>query len=67
MAFSPDAMVRAPQRDTMDTIQHPSRLRPRQWDEASRDDSRVAETFDDSPDPEMPLQPLRLEFKEKSG
>ena len=29
----------------------------------SHDDSRVAETIDDSPDPYMPIEPLRLDEK----
>ncbi|TBU46228.1 hypothetical protein BD309DRAFT_954473 [Dichomitus squalens] len=70
LVFSPDAMVRQPTPAPFNVI--PGRSRPDAYESygqghsraESHDDSRVQDPIDDTPDPAMPLQPLRLEPKE---
>ncbi|KAI0683051.1 hypothetical protein C8Q76DRAFT_687347 [Earliella scabrosa] len=64
LSFHPEAMVRNPSnaqppQDTRIPWRQPPRRGPLSED-GSVQDSRVGEPIDDSPDPHMPLQPLRL-------
>ncbi|PIL35226.1 hypothetical protein GSI_03016 [Ganoderma sinense ZZ0214-1] len=68
LVFSPEAMVRgptpAPGPAAYEVIRGRTSANPDDTDRHSRDDSRVQEPTADTPDPELPLVPLRLQTTE---